>query len=133
MPRRTSASNAPRTKTDILKRLGTHLRRLRLERGLSQGDLSDRSGLSYQYIGRVELGKADPGAVVLVQWARALNTTVGELFEPITPVKAAGYRVSPADVETANSALSVLAAIVARVTAGKGPALPRRAAQKPRK
>jgi transcriptional regulator with XRE-family HTH domain len=132
VPDRPSSTNASRAKADVLKRLGTHLRRLRLERRLTQEDLSKRSGLSYKYIGRVELGKADPGAIVLVQWARALNTTVGELFEPITPVETAGYRVSPADVESANGALSLLSAIVDRVTAGQGPTLPKRTTRKRR-
>jgi transcriptional regulator with XRE-family HTH domain len=109
------------------------LRRLRLERDLSQERLAERSGLNYKYIGRVELGKADPGADVLVRLARGLSVAVGELFETITPSAATPYRVSPADVEAISAALTALTAVVDRVLARQPRPLPARASRRRRR
>ena len=124
---RRKASQAPRSTPDILKSLGSQLRQLRLERGITQERLAELAGLSYKYIGRVELAKADPGAAVLVRLARALRVSVGELFETITPTSASGYRVSPADVGNVNTAIAMLGDVVSRVTSGQPPRLPVRA------
>jgi len=75
-----------------LRPLGTQLRRLRVDRLWSQGYLAKRARLNYKYIGRIELGRADPGAVVLVRLARALTVPVGKLFETITPAESVGAR-----------------------------------------
>ena len=45
---------------------------------MTQEALAELASLNYKYIGRVELGKADPGADVLVRLARALRVPVGE-------------------------------------------------------
>src|SRR5258708_40041002 len=76
----------------VLRPLGTQLRRLRLDRQMTQETLAELAGLNYKYIGRIELGKADPGADVLVRLARGLGVAVGELFDTITPSRG----VSPA-------------------------------------
>jgi transcriptional regulator with XRE-family HTH domain len=117
----------------VLRPLGAQLRRLRLDRKWSQEYLAERAGLNYKYIGRIELGKADPGAAVLVRLARALTVPVGELFETITPVESAPYRLSPSDIESVATALSVLQATVDRVvgrqprpTSSRAPRRPRR-------
>jgi transcriptional regulator with XRE-family HTH domain len=101
----------------VLSPLGKQLRNLRLERKLSQERLAELAGLNYKYIGRIELGKADPGADVLVRLARALTVTVGDLFDTITPASPASERVSPADIEGISNALSALTAAVDRVLA----------------
>jgi transcriptional regulator with XRE-family HTH domain len=101
----------------VLRPLGAQLRRLRLERSLSQEKLAELAGLTYKYVGRIELAKADPGADVLVRLARALAVPVGELFETITPMDGMPYRLSPADVEGVSAALSTLTTVVDRVLA----------------
>src|SRR6476659_4691916 len=93
---RRKAADTPRPRPAVLRPLGAQLRRLRLERKLSQERLAELAGLNYKYIGRIELAKADPGADVLVRLARALSVPVGELFETITPADGAAYRFSPA-------------------------------------
>lgn len=127
MPRRKPAADVPRSKSEVLGLLGAHLRRLRLERAITQEALAERSTLNYKHIGRIESGKSEPGALVLIRLARALRVPVGELFEPITPANGSGYRLSPADVETASSALATLGDIVGRVKSGQPSALPLRA------
>lgn len=57
--------------------VGERIRRLRLERGLSQRDLA--AGLehcSYAYLSRIEAGTRNPSVRALEQVARKLGTTV---------------------------------------------------------
>ena len=42
---------------DILTRYGQAVRKIRLERGISQEELADRCGLHRTYISDIELGK----------------------------------------------------------------------------
>ena len=115
VPRRKAAVEKPRPRPAVLRPLGAQLRRLRLERKLSQERLAELASLNYKYIGRIELAKADPGADVLVRLARALAVPVGELFETITPSDAVAYRFSPADVEGVTAALATLTSVIDRV------------------
>ena len=115
MPRRKLTAGTPPPRPAILRPLGAQLRRLRLERRLSQERLAELAGLNYKYIGRIELAKADPGADVLVRLARALAVPVGQLFETITPREAIPYRLSPPDIDAMSAALSTLTTIVDRV------------------
>jgi transcriptional regulator with XRE-family HTH domain len=115
VPRRKSILQRSPVRPAVLSPLGKQLRSLRIERKLSQERLAELAGLNYKYIGRIELGKADPGADVLVRLARALTVTVGELFDTITPERTASERVSFDDIESISNALSALNAVVARV------------------
>ena len=136
MSRRNPADDKPRPKRDVLRLLGAQLRHLRLERQLSQERLAELAGLSYKYVGRIELAKADPGADVLVRLARALTVSVGELFETITPAAAPAanaYRVSPADVDAVTAALDTLSSVVDRVRARQPRPVPARAPRRTRR
>jgi transcriptional regulator with XRE-family HTH domain len=126
VPRRKIAIEKPPPRPAILRPLGNQLRRLRLERKLSQESLAEKAGLNYKYIGRIELAKADPGADVLVRLARALSIPVGELFATITPDDR-GQRLSPADVEALSSAMAALTAVASRIVAHQPQPLPSRA------
>jgi transcriptional regulator with XRE-family HTH domain len=99
----------------VLRPLGAQLRHLRLERDMSQEALAELAGLSYKYLGRIELAKADPGADVLVRLARALSVPVGELFQTITPVEAIPFRLLPSDVDSITVTLTTLTAAVDRI------------------
>lgn len=113
--------------------LGAQLRRLRLERKLSQERLAELASLNYKYIGRIELAKADPGADVLVRLAKGLGVPVGELFETITPRDSAPYRFSPADVDGVTSALGTLTGIVDRILTRQPRPVPARAPRRTRR
>ena len=67
--------------------IGARLKRLRLERGLSQRDLSS-PGISYAYISRIEAGARTPSVKALRRIAGKLGVTVEHLEtgEP-TPVE----------------------------------------------
>jgi transcriptional regulator with XRE-family HTH domain len=99
----------------VLRPLGAQLRRLRLDRQMTQETLAELASLNYKYIGRIELGKADPGADVLVRIARALAIPVGELFETITPARGMPPALPLDAVESVTSALQTLTAAVERL------------------
>jgi transcriptional regulator with XRE-family HTH domain len=109
------------------------LRRLRLERKLSQERLAELAGLNYKYIGRIELAKADPGADVLVRLARALVIPVGEIFATITPRDSGQHRLSPTDIEALSSALATLSTVANRIIAHQPNPLPTRAPRQRRR
>src|SRR5438093_13421011 len=62
-------------KRQLTESVGERLRRLRLERGFSQRDLSS-PGVSYAYISRIEAGARRPSVKALRQLARKLGVSV---------------------------------------------------------
>jgi len=94
---------------------------------MSQEVLAELAGLSYKYIGRIELAKADPGADTLVRLARALRVPVGELFQSITPSEAVPNRLLPADVETITKTIATLTITMDEILARQPRSLPGRA------
>ena len=79
---------------------------------MTQETLAELAGLNYKYVGRIELGKADPGADVLVRLARALGVSVGELFDTITPARGVPPALPLDKVDAVKSALQTLTAAV---------------------
>ena len=130
---RRKLAGKPRPRPAILRPLGGQLRRLRLERKLSQERLAELAGLNYKYIGRIELAKADPGADVLVRLARALVIPVGEIFATITPGDYGQRRLSPTDAEALSSALGALTTVANRIIAHQPHPLPARAPRQRRR
>src|SRR5256885_13606891 len=61
--------------TDGPESIGVRLRRLRVERGFSQRELSS-PGVSYAYISRIEAGARRPSVKALRQLARKLGVSV---------------------------------------------------------
>src|SRR2546423_11798764 len=60
---------------EIQEPIGARLKRLRLERGLSQRDLSS-PGVSYAYISRIDAGARTPSVKALRMLARKLGVSV---------------------------------------------------------
>jgi putative transcriptional regulator len=60
--------------------LGNRLREVRTGRGLSQADLAVRARVSRKTINTVENRVFVPSTVLALRLARALNTTVEQLF-----------------------------------------------------
>jgi transcriptional regulator with XRE-family HTH domain len=65
---------------DQLAILGRQVRRLRSARGLSQEVLSVRCGIFRTYLSRIEGGKANPSATVLMELAARLDVSMCDLF-----------------------------------------------------
>lgn len=98
---------------------------------MTQEKLAELAGLNYKYIGRVELGKADPGADVLVRLARALSVPVGDLFETITPSGTGPRPLPAAEIDNVTSALQNLTSAVERLFASQPRAAASKASQRP--
>ena len=60
-----------------------NLRRLRHDAGISQVELSDRCGLHFTEISRLERGVRDPRLATIVQLARGLGVDPAELVTGI--------------------------------------------------
>lgn len=60
--------------------IGDRLRAIREAKGLSQGDIEERSGLKRSYISRVENGHTVPSLETLEKLARALEVPLYQLF-----------------------------------------------------
>lgn len=67
--------------TTIVKKFGKHVRKLRLEQGLTQEQLGDKCGLDLTYIGRIERGEQNSSLVVVAAIAKGLGVSVEMLFK----------------------------------------------------
>jgi transcriptional regulator with XRE-family HTH domain len=63
-----------------LKKVGTRVRELRLERSLSQEALADQARIGRSYMSGIERGVRNCSTLHLVRIARALRVNVGALF-----------------------------------------------------
>jgi len=69
--------------------IGERIRQVRQERGLSQGDLENRTGLLRCYLSRVENGHTEPSLQTLARLASALEIPLAGFFEPVNEEAAA--------------------------------------------
>ena len=61
-------------------RLGSRLKEIRTAAGLTQAELAERAGVSRKTINTVENGVFTPSTLLALELARALGTTVEDLF-----------------------------------------------------
>ncbi|WP_245781218.1 helix-turn-helix domain-containing protein [Celeribacter neptunius] len=64
------------------KLVGRNFARLRREKGLTQEQIEERSGLSQQYLSGLERGKRNPTVITLYELAQALDVSHVELVKP---------------------------------------------------
>lgn len=77
----------------LLEAFGQRLRRLRIERELSQEELAGRSGLSRKLISRLEHGRSSPNLATIACLAKGLGADVVPLVDGLPHIKVS----SPAD------------------------------------
>jgi len=65
---------------DLKRAMAANVRRLRLERKLTQEELADRADISVRYLGSIERGSTAATVVVLGRLARALRVEPAELI-----------------------------------------------------
>jgi transcriptional regulator with XRE-family HTH domain len=65
---------------DIRKLFGANVRTLREQRGWSQEDLADISGLHRTYISGIERGIRNPSIIIVGRVAKALEVSEGALL-----------------------------------------------------
>jgi transcriptional regulator with XRE-family HTH domain len=70
---------------DMRKLVGQNVRRIRLERGLTQEQFCDLSGFSQQYVSGLETGRRNPTIVTIYELAKALGVSHVDLVQPPTP------------------------------------------------
>jgi DNA-binding XRE family transcriptional regulator len=69
----------------VIKELAAKIRKMRLERGISQEELSYRSGLHRTAMGKIELGLRDPKLVTLLKIAEnGFKIPITELLKGIS-------------------------------------------------
>ncbi|NUM43516.1 MAG: helix-turn-helix transcriptional regulator [Anaerolineales bacterium] len=68
---------------DVLKQFGETIRKIRLERGLSQEQLALLAGVHRTYVGAVERGERNITLKNIEKLAKTLNVPIGEIFRNI--------------------------------------------------
>jgi transcriptional regulator with XRE-family HTH domain len=68
---------------DMRRLVGLNVKRLRQDKGLTQEQLSERSGFSQQYISDLERGRRNPTIVSLYELAQALGSDPVTLITPV--------------------------------------------------
>ena len=69
---------------DMRKLVGQNFARLRREKGLTQEEVSAKSGLSQQYISDLERGRRNPTVITLYKLAEAIGVSHVDLVLPAT-------------------------------------------------
>ena len=69
-----------------------NLRRLRLDRELTPGQLAERAGISRGAVGRIERGPVTPRTETLDALASALGVGIGDLVLPVRPLRSVRFR-----------------------------------------
>jgi transcriptional regulator with XRE-family HTH domain len=67
---------------DMRRLVAQNVKRIRLERGLTQEQFSEISGFSQQYVSGLETGRRNPTIVTLYELAKALGVSHVDLLQP---------------------------------------------------
>ena len=67
---------------DMRRLVGRNVRRFRIEKGLTQEQLAERSGFSQFYISSLETGRRNPTVVSVYELAQALGVDHVALVQP---------------------------------------------------
>ncbi|MGX7927763.1 helix-turn-helix domain-containing protein [Tsuneonella sp. HG094] len=70
---------------DARKVFGTNVRRLRLEKGLSQEEFGFAAGIDRTYVSGVERGIRNPSLLLADKFANALGVELSELLRQAAP------------------------------------------------
>jgi len=63
------------------KKLGANMKRIRLEKQMSQGDICRKLGVDRSYISNVENGNKNPTLSTITRLAKALDVRIEELLK----------------------------------------------------
>lgn len=66
---------------EVLTQFGSHLRKLRLERHLTQEELAERAGFSRSYYTEIETGKRNISLLNLYRLAQCLEVSLKDLLD----------------------------------------------------
>jgi transcriptional regulator with XRE-family HTH domain len=68
-------------RAELLLAFGRHLESLRIKKGLSPSQFEDRSGIDAGNLAKYELGTREPGLIVILLMAKALEIHPRELLD----------------------------------------------------
>ena len=68
---------------EFYKKLGERIKFLREKNMLTQEKLSEKAGISLDYLGKIEVNINKPGLVALLKIANALDISMEELFKTL--------------------------------------------------
>ncbi|MDD5050394.1 MAG: helix-turn-helix transcriptional regulator [Candidatus Pacebacteria bacterium] len=71
------------SKLPVSKQFGQNLKRLRLKKSLSQGDISRRLDVDRSYVSNLENGRMNPTLSTIKKLAKALNTSADKLLKRV--------------------------------------------------
>lgn len=74
-------SDRRKEKLSFAVQLGKHLRKMRLEKGISQENLSMDSGYYRTYVGKIEQGKYSPSTHTIWRLAHTLGMNLEQFFK----------------------------------------------------
>lgn len=63
------------------KKLGKNLKRIRIERGVSQGDIARALGFSRGFVSKIENGKTNPTLTTIAKLAKAVGVSTDKLIK----------------------------------------------------
>lgn len=66
---------------ECVMKFGKRVSSLRMEKGITQEELSFRSGLNRTYVGEIERGEKNASVVTIDKLAKGLNVRLKELFD----------------------------------------------------
>ena len=66
---------------ECVMKFGKRISSLRMEKGITQEELSFRSGLNRTYVGEIERGEKNASVVTIDKLAKGLNVRLKELFD----------------------------------------------------
>ena len=67
--------------TNLKRKFGEKIKKLRVEKGVTQEQLADEAGISVDFLSLIERGRNAPSFKNLEKIARALKVSVKDLFE----------------------------------------------------
>jgi transcriptional regulator with XRE-family HTH domain len=73
--------------SDVVKRVGERIRQLRKDKGLSQEQLAELSGLHTNYVGQAERGEKNLTIATLQKVVGGLGVSLEELFRYLDPME----------------------------------------------
>lgn len=70
------------SRMDMRKLVGDNCARIRKERGYTQEELAERTGLTQQYLSDLERGKRNPTIVTVYEISQALGVSHLDMLQP---------------------------------------------------
>ncbi len=67
--------------TDIKHKFGANIKKLRLERNLSQESLANECNIDRTYISSIEKGERNITLIIIEKLAKGLNVEIAKLFD----------------------------------------------------